>query len=282
MITKNDWFKTNIRDKLIDPGSKVKIHIKPYDFEDVDFITSSKNAANELKQYGNLCFALSGGADSEFVCRILHSQNVDFETIITVTPYNSRELEWAHKLCTELDIKPKIIEVKEKEFIQTYKDVIYPLFNWEYVFSYVCARYAFENNKKFVRGVNIIGGDRNGVVYPGVYEFDFYSDIFFGEDFEIPFHLYSLEIAYKTIEFIKDQDEGMFKSQLYQTEYRPKMPFQYSNLIVDTISYLRRNKYTSIKEYLVLENRDILLNRFRNTGERIELPIDLQTYKDFK
>jgi hypothetical protein len=282
MITKNDWFKTNIRDKLIDPRSKVSIHIKPYEFEEIDFITASRNAANELKKYGKLYLALSGGADSEFVCRILHSENVDFEPIIAVTPYNLRELEWAYKICDDLGIKPMIIEISEKKFIQIYKDVVYPLFNWEYVFSYACARVAFDHNRKFVRGVNIIGGDRNGVVYPGLYEFDFYSDIFFGEDFEIPFHLYSLEIAYKTVEFIKNQDEGTFKSQLYQAEYRPKMPLQYSDLIVNAMSYLRCNKYTSPKEYLVLENKKILLQKFRTPGEKIELLIDLQTHKDFK
>jgi hypothetical protein len=282
MITKNNWIKTNIRDKINDPKGKVKIDITPYEFQEVDFITACKNAANDLKHYGKLYLAFSGGADSELVLRIFHLENVDFVPIIVVTPYNTEELKWAFKVCDELNMTPKIIEVGEKEFIKLYKDIVYPLFNWEYVFSYVCAKIAYDEGRKFVRGVNIIGGDRNGVVYPGVYEFDFYSDIYFGEDFEIPFHLYSLEIVYKTIEFIKDQDEGTFKSQLYGTEYRPKMPFKYSKLIVNSMSYLRKNKYTSPKEYLVLENRDILLNKFKTLGEKIELLIDIQTHKDFK
>lgn len=284
MIVKNNWIETNIRDRLTDPYSKVRIHITPYEFEDVDFITASKNAANELKKYDKLYLALSGGADSDFVCRILHSQNVKFEPIIVVTPYNSKELQWAYKACDDLNITPRIIEIDEIEFFKLFRDKIYPINGngISVICSYLCGQAALENGGKLVSGVNIIGGDKNGSVFPGVYEFDFYSDIFFGEDFEIPFHIYSLEIVNATIKFVQNLDEGHFKHQLYQIDYREKMLFEYSENFLRAIRMLRNKKQINIKEYLLLEDKDILLERFKQAGEKIELPINLQTYEEFK
>ena len=284
MIVKNNWIETNIRDRLIDPTSKVKIHITPYEFEEVDFITASKNAANELKEYGKLYLALSGGADSDFVCRILHSQNVDFEAIVVVTPYNLKELQWAYKACNDLNIKPKIIEINEVDFFKLYRHLIYPINGngIAVICSYLCGRVALANNSKLVTGVNIIGGDENGSVYPGLYEFDFYLDVFFGENIEIPFHLYSLEIVNETVKFIQNLDEGNFKSKLYQIDYREKMLFEYSENMLTVLRILRNKKKINAKESLLLEDKDILLKRFKHKGERFELPINLQAHQSIK
>ena len=285
MIVKNNWIETNIADRLLDPLSKMKIHITPYEFEDVDFITASKNAANELKKYDKLYLSLSGGADSEFVCRVLHSQKVNFETIVVVTPFNANELKWAAKICSDLNIKPRIVEISEGKFLKLYRDKIYKFRGngVSVICPYLCDEIARENNGKLITGVNIIGGDRKGSVFPGVYEGDFYSELFFGNDLDIPFHLYSLEIVNATIKAIQQNvDEAHFKSNLYGTEYRLKNNYEYSTVFLHFLIQLRNIKNINAREYLILEDRDILLEKFKRVGEKVELLIDLQTHDEFK
>lgn len=281
MITKNNWLTTNITDRLSNPKTKVRLFIEPYEFEEVDFKTSAKMIAEDLKQYDKLFLALSGGADSDSVCQILFEHGVNFTPILIDTPANKKELQYAYKTCDRLGITPHIISMSYRELINYYIKKIYPINGngINVIANIKCAEYALEKQGKLVTGVNIIGGDENGEVFPGVYEFDFYLDLWFGENFEIPFHLYSIELVNATIKFINKQTEPKFKADLYDIEYREKMPYMYDSFFIDHLITLRNRKQINTKEYLILEKKEILLEKLKKNGVKDELFIDLQIYE---
>lgn len=75
----------------------------------IDFRQAARNTINLLhEQRGTLNICLSGGYDSEYVCRIAHEQTVPFVAHCIDLSINSEELEYAYRLIDELKLNAEI------------------------------------------------------------------------------------------------------------------------------------------------------------------------------
>jgi hypothetical protein len=67
-----------------------------------------------------LAVALSGGIDSEIICRSLHEQGIDFTIFIMrfSNEYNSKDIQWAFNFCSEHNIDPKVLDIDIIKFME--------------------------------------------------------------------------------------------------------------------------------------------------------------------
>jgi len=67
-----------------------------------------------------LAVALSGGIDSESICRSLLEQEIDFVVFIMQfdNKYNDQDIEWAFKFCTQHNIDPIVLNVDILDFME--------------------------------------------------------------------------------------------------------------------------------------------------------------------
>lgn len=73
------------------------------------------------KKSGKLYCMYSGGIDSELVMEVFLSLGMDITpVIINLTPnYNDHDMKWAYEYCNKKNLKPLIINVDLKKFIQS-------------------------------------------------------------------------------------------------------------------------------------------------------------------
>lgn len=67
-----------------------------------------------------LAVALSGGIDSEVICRSLLEQEIDFVVFVMQfnDKYNDQDIEWAFKFCTQHRIDPIVLNVDILNFME--------------------------------------------------------------------------------------------------------------------------------------------------------------------
>lgn len=285
MIVKDNWFRTNVCDiQEFSNENLIKFRILPYEFDtSISFLEASDKACEDIKKIDKKIYlALSGGADSYFVAKCFIKNNVDFTPLIVkVENANIYELQYALEICSEGNVKPVVIHKTEDEMIELYKQYIHPL-NGDGFYctsQIVCNKYINEHEDGIlVTGVNIIGGTNGeGLAYAGVYEFDFYGDIFFGPNRELPFHLYSAEIVYTTIRHIyTKQNEDDFKCSLYDITWRAKSSYKYKERSINTLTNLKKERGISKKKYLILEEPDSFLEKIVDFGVENEIQSKLQ------
>lgn len=239
-LVENNWFKTNISKRLIDKKSRIETTFCSYSFTSTNFMDAAIEVAHKIKKY-DLYLGLSGGADSDFVCHLLVQQNIKFTPMIVVTPGNKLETSYAFHTCRKFDLKPIIFELSENEVLKIFYERIYNTINGMGIYwaqNLVCQDYVKNIGGKFLSGVNCIGHDEpfegtkyinDRKVYVCMYEFDFYSDVLYDENFEIPFFLYTPRIAYESIKGLNNYDEAETKWKLFEIiDFRPKLQYQYS------------------------------------------------------
>ena len=254
MLVENDWITTNISERLTDRNCKIVTRVKSYNFTPSSFMDAAVEVVNKIKHY-NLYLGLSGGADSDFVCRLLHRECVKFTPIIAVTSGNALERQYAFHTCKELSLEPVVFELSDKQVMEIYATrIVKPLggIGLYTAQNIIISDYIKERNGKFLTGVNVIGGTENNRAYIGMYEFDFYSDVLYGNDFEIPFNLYTPKIVYETINRMSDDmDEAETKYQLYElTDFRPKLQYKYDEKIGKIYSVLHKNFKLNEVQYI--------------------------------
>jgi hypothetical protein len=91
---------------------------------------AATNVAKELQNLDKKIFvSFSGGYDSEFIVRKLHSLGIEFTPIIVFLETHSSEREYAYKTLRELKIKAKILKLSNYEYISLYAKHIHKKFN---------------------------------------------------------------------------------------------------------------------------------------------------------
>lgn len=296
MLVKNNWLKTNIRDRLKDENSKVRIWARPETFDtNISFEDAACKAAKDIKYFSKeykrpLYVTLSGGADSDLVVKALVENDVPFRPITMICLgasgkiANDQELLYAYHTMRKYKINPIKMILPWYEMLRIWRQYILPIRGNGFLCGTVvkCNEFitAQNNNGILITSVNGIGGTNSeGKAYAGVYEFDFYGDVFFGPGREIPFHLYSPEIFYATVDHLKyGYNEADFKNTLYGTEWRPKIDYKYEKQMYLMIAELKKGKTINTIEYLILEknNPAVLMDKLKSFGEEHEIQITLQ------
>ena len=245
MTTENDWVDTNIYERLLIPTLSYHVRLRPYPFREMSFQDAADFTAKRIyENHGKIYVALSGGADSDFVVRVFHRNKIPFEVIIVKTSGNFKELQYAFRTCKELDITPIVIELDDAKYLKIYyENVIKKLLGYGLyaIPSVVACEYARDNDGVLVIGEHMIEGekpDSDGVVRirPAMNEWDSYNEAIVGEEYNIPFFLYTLELTYAMLESIYDDKEpvDVWKCNLYGVELRPIMGYEFNETFMAT------------------------------------------------
>jgi len=238
MATENDWVDTNIYERLLVKGMAYYVRLRPYPFREMSFQDAADYTAKKIYEKNKKIYvALSGGADSIFVTRCFHRNNIPFEVIIVKTSGNSKELQYAFSLCKKLNIEPIVLNLDNSEYLSIYyEEVIKKILGYGIysVPSIHACRYARDNDGVLIIGEHMIEGekpDEDGEIRlrPMMNEWDSYNECFVGEQYTIPFFMYTLEIAYAMIDAIYDDKEpvDMWKCKLYGIDYRPILGYEF-------------------------------------------------------
>ena len=167
MLTKNNWYTSNIKERLKDPSTNLKVDMNLYPFEMMDFNSAAKMTAIEIsKNFDNLYLAYSGGYDSDFILRLFVGLGLPVTPVIVMLG-NEKESSFALETCKELNVVPDIINLSESEFLNT-------LFNKTMtingqgvnnVQTLTVAEYVNNKNGVLLTGNHLIGDDGSTVCF---------------------------------------------------------------------------------------------------------------------
>jgi hypothetical protein len=202
MLTKNNWYTSNISERFHNKTSSFDAYLNPYPFQEMSFVDACIFNTNELKKdFNNFYVALSGGLDSLFVTKELTKNGVDVCPII-VDCNNSEETQYAFELCDELNLKPVVIKKTESELFDYYYNYIHLPFaglGYRTSFIMVAAEYVIGKNGTLITGNHLLGDgeeESNDVTYVNANEWDFYTDYSLKECNNVDFMLYTPELVY--------------------------------------------------------------------------------------
>jgi hypothetical protein len=222
MATKNQWLKTNIKDRLTNPSADFAVYHNVSNINCSTFMDECLAAREDIiKTYPKLFVPLSGGLDSEFVMKLFLN---DATPIIVDTPGNTIESAFAYRFCRVNNLTPIVIKKTEAEMLELYYNEIFKKLNGRghnSVAVFIAAKYAVDNG-----GVAIIGEH----AYDDVNEWDFYNDVLIGDDSSLYFFMWTPELvkAMQTEWNQFNEDHQEFKHKLYDLSYRPKISYYYS------------------------------------------------------
>lgn len=234
MLTKNNWFNTNLLQRADDKSCDFKIISNPYYFKDLNFDEAADYTCEEIyKKYKNLYLAFSGGADSEFVLRCFHRNSIPIKPVI-VRCGNPWEIRHAFKTCDSLNLDPIIIEISEDNLVDFYIENILNKFDgvgYNSTQNLIASNYISQfDEAKIISGNNFIFDGKKLIddkEYFFAYEWDFYADYFLNDCNSIHFFIYTIEIVYSMMPRCYGT-WGEYKHKIYNIKLRDKMRHYYS------------------------------------------------------
>jgi len=264
MSTHQNWFRSNIVDRLSDPSTDLKLELNPYSFEIMEFHDAANYTTKLISQaHNSIYIALSGGADSEYTLRTFHRNNIKVTPIIVVTEGNYDELQYAYQVCRDLNIEPVILNIPDDHYLTWYHRIVRDISGYGIycIPSIVACQYAKDNNGILIIGEHLIDTDKlNNKITPGANEWDFYNECFVGEEWTIPFFNYTVELTYAMIKRIEDVPLNVFKSALYGTELRPIMDYQFSDRFLSVRNVINRTRKYKPNPHVDLGSKEEFLN----------------------
>jgi hypothetical protein len=162
MSEKVSWITTNWLERIQNPNLDFKCFINKTEFEKVSFDIASNNVAKYLLSLNKPIFvAFSGGYDSEYVVRKLHSLKIEFTPIIVHLESFSYEREYAYKTLRDLKITARILKLSIPDYIKLYYQYSYQTLNT--LNSSPLAFYIHEYVKS-MNGILVVGDHVGGMV----------------------------------------------------------------------------------------------------------------------
>lgn len=265
MATHNNWLTSNIDERLQLKTVDLHVRLIPYPFRQMPFHKAADFTARLIAENHEKIFvALSGGADSDFVTRCFHRCGIEFTPIIVKTSGNAKELSYAFATCEELNIKPVVIDLPDDKYLEFYFENVVKRIHGYGIYavpSIIACEHARNNGGVLIIGEHMLDTDKhNGNIVPGVNEWDFYNECFIGEDYSIPFFLYTIELTYAMLIAI---EAGIaidkFKAKLYNVKHRPIMEYEFSEkfMAIHQQASMRRKK--AANPSFPLETREKLI-----------------------
>jgi len=268
MVTHNNWLRTNIKERSNNKKSNFVINFFPYKFTNLSFQEECDVTCNMLaKKYSNIFVGLSGGIDSEFLCKIFYRNKIKFTPIVTLYEDNSDESFYAFEFCKKHNLSPIVLQLKKTEIVRIIQNDIVEKINGTGFYSVgaiAAAKYAEKCGDVFVEGQHIIG-DGNQLIENFDYylaEWDFYNDLLVKIDV-VPFFLYRLELVASMLKEIKNEFLiwKNLKSEMFGCTAREKIKPKYDEKIE------KLNSLFSIKSNDV--NHEFNFGKFENLWEKI-------------
>jgi hypothetical protein len=244
MATLNNWMKSNLAERITNKRVDFSVDLNVYFFNRFDIQAASSYTAgviaNNCGNNGKLYLALSGGADSDYVLHTMVRCGIPVIPIIIVTSGNTMESAYAFHSCRKFAIDPIVIELTDEQFLRIYYDDILSKLNSAGVYStpgLVACRYAADHNGTLIIGEHMIDYDSNGI-FAGLNEWDFTNEALVGEQYNIPFFNYTVELSYAMVEAIEDLPIDEWKCKHYGIDFRPIIPYNFSDKTKEIIQKL--------------------------------------------
>ena len=237
MATENDWVDSNIFERLLIPALSFHVRLRPHPFREMSFQDAADYTAKRIYEKNkNIFVALSGGADSDFVVRVFHRNNIPFTPIIVKTSGNFKELIWAYRTCDKLNLTPIILELNDAQYLNIYYEEVIKKIRGYGIYSvpsiHAC-RYAKEHDGVLIIGEHMIEGEKENkdgkkTIRPEMNEWDCYNEAIIGNEYSIPFFLYTVELTYAMLNAVEEMPIDMWKCKLYGIDYRPIMSYEFA------------------------------------------------------
>lgn len=238
MHTYKNWFNDNLNERLKNPLLDYRVILNPYQFKESNFIDSCANTAKLISSSYDkkIYIGLSGGMDSEFVCRIFLENNIDFIPVIATFHDNSLESSYAFRFCKKHKLNPMIIEISEKDLVELFYHNIYKKLNGVGIYaiaSLKCGLVVEQLNGVWIQADHIYGGDgiekiNQSSLYSA--EWDSYNSVLCPNLISIEFFKYTPELLFSSVVEIDDEELtwAEFKEKKFNCAFRPKLRATYS------------------------------------------------------
>lgn len=263
MLVINNWVSCNLLDRLDNPSVNFSLNFTPYNFKPDTFENCSKKACLDIgKTHNNLYIGLSGGLDSEYILRTFKQYNIPIVPIIVIASSNTKEAQYAFKVCDELSIKPIVLPVEEEHLIASFYHYIKKPLNgvgYRASTAILAALYVKQVSGTIITGDHLLlEGD--SLVSPDAFaatnEWDFYINCVVPEVKNINYFLYTPELLYSMI-----PNNGItwdhFRSKLYGIDYRKKIQPVFTDKAMEYF-YRLNNTYPKHRSGIVYSQKEYL------------------------
>lgn len=253
-----NWVKLNLVDLGKGDAFQATFDINP--FEDLTFeIASDKLIDTIYDSKKSVYLGLSGGMDSEYICKKLIARNAIFTPVIVKHNFNKLEIEYANHFCYVNDLKPVIIELSDRDLLLEYKNIVDMIGSCTGpgTIPAIFAMKQFHKDDIFILGTNLFGDGKASPteVYLAVH--DFYVELY---DYNtVHFFIHNEQITFSMLKQASLFDRtDYFKTRLYDIPYRPKMPFDVNAPLIREAKRLNKIYYNAVYEFEYVE----LLKKF--------------------
>lgn len=186
--------------------------------------------------------AYSGGSDSEYVMEVFLNGGIPITPIIVRHPALEEENIYALDYCKDRDLKPKIIELNDDQYVAIYKRYIVDAFGGIGCYSVapVVAALHVGNEGILVTGDHFI--DDKDVAMCNGNDWDYYVEHYTNS---VIFFNHTPEIVYAMMGELSFSSWSVesFKHTLYGTRRRPKMKPKFSGELERRIVNMSRRSY---------------------------------------
>lgn len=262
MTVLNDWITHNLHDRFNDLSVGLEIKFHPYNFRPMDFHDAADfTAAKIAEKHQNIFLSFSGGADSDYVFHCFQRNSINFTPIIVKTSGNAIEMAYALHTCRKFNVTPTIIDINNKEYMSIFaEDIIKKIsgVGIEAIPGIVACRYAKSQNGILVIGEHMIDNDEENI-WIGVNEWDYYNEIFVGDEYNIPFFNFTVEMAWAMASSIEQIPIDEWKWQTYGLDFRPKIHYTFPQLFGELRAKLSRNRKVTPKSNFIVGSKEELL-----------------------
>ena len=269
MATYNNWMTHNLRERFNNKNEPFVVNLHPYQFASMNFSEASDYTANLIHQkYSKIFLSFSGGLDSDYVFHVFKRNNIPFEPIIVKTSGNALEMKYALHTCKKFNVTPIILTLDDLEYLSFLDSQVIEKISGHGLCAipgiFAC-EYAKANSGICVIGEHMIDNDDESI-FPGMNEWDFYNETFVGEEYNVPFFNYTVELTNAMIESIDSNTIDEWKHKLYNLTYRPIIDYHFDV------------KFQMIKYGLFKKQKQKPINHF-NPGSKESL---LTLFNNFK
>lgn len=269
------WFEDNLSLRKINKNLDYKIDINLNEKILVSsFQTEANNLAIKIKNFYSqkIYIGLSGGYDSEFICKTFLRNNIDFTPIIGFYPGNVIETKYAFNFCKKNNLNPIVIETTEKELLDIYFQIILKYYKgkgFRAPLNIICCNYVKSKDGLWIDGGTILGPTNYPFIKNHVYFYPDFGSSYCHDIFKnvpiIDFLNFTPEIFLSGLISVEDYyiDWRTFKSKVYDCEYRIKMKHELSDNFKNKV-YEEWNKIKMPNPYCNFGTKQDILNKFNS------------------
>ena len=250
---------------MTDKESVNEVILNPYQFKEMDFHSAADFTALKIaEKYNNIFLSFSGGADSDYVFQCLIRNNIEFTPILVQTSGNRTELEYAFHSCRKYNKEPVVLKLEDHELLKLFQQKVIIQLKGRGLCAIpgmIACQYAKDHNGILIMGEHMIDYDDSNHIFTGINEWDFYNEVFVGEEYTVPFFNYTVELFYSMVKRIEPMPISEWKNKLYNISFRPIIDYQFDYKFQTIYRNLMSKMDNNISPKFKLDSKEELLSK---------------------